>query len=106
MSDRLALLASAASVNPQLVSLPRIQLLEALRFYGADGIEFRELQAHMGMNDGKLLSNLYALRGLGVIEEEKARVESKTVTTYRLTDAGRAEWRRAREWLVAWMGAA
>lgn len=90
-------------MNSQLVSLPRIQLMQTLALYGPDGIEFRELQASMGMSDGKLLSNLYALRDLGAMEEEKARVENKMVTTYKITDAGRAEWQRTRSWLLHWL---
>jgi DNA-binding MarR family transcriptional regulator len=103
MADRLALLSDATALNPQLVSLPRIQLMQTLRLYDQDGIEFRELQARMGMSDGKLLSNLYALRNLGVIAERKVPVEKKTVTTYQITDAGRAEWDRARAWLQQWL---
>lgn len=103
MADRLSLLSDATALNPQLVSLPRIQLMQVLRHYDQDGIEFRELQARMGMSDGKLLSNLYALRGLGVLEERKATVERKTITTYQITAAGRTEWDRARVWLQQWL---
>ena len=102
--DRLRLLEQAAAVNSQLVSLPRIQLMQTFALYGADGIEFRELQASMGMSDGKLLSNLYALRDLGVVEEQKTKVENKIVTAYKVTDAGRAEWQRTRTWLLHWLG--
>lgn len=101
--DRLGLLNEAATVNSQLVSLPRVLLMETIALYGPDGIEFRELQASMDMSDGKLLSNLYALRDLGVIEEQKTKVENRMVTTYRITDAGRAEWHRARTWLQQWL---
>jgi DNA-binding PadR family transcriptional regulator len=101
--DKLRLLDEAATVNSQLVSLPRVQLMQTVALYGPDGIEFRELQASMGMSDGKLLSNLYALRDLGVLEERKAKVENKTVTTYTITDAGRAEWQRTRSWLLRWL---
>jgi DNA-binding PadR family transcriptional regulator len=103
MADRLSLLSDATALNPQLVSLPRIQLMQVLRLFDQDGIEFRELQARMGMSDGKLLSNLYALRDLGVLEERKAAVERKTITTYQITEAGRAEWDRARAWLQKWL---
>ena len=103
MADRLALLADASAVNPHLVSLPRVQLMQALRFYDRDGVEFRELQARMGMSDGKLLANLYALRDMGFLREGKARMERKTVTTYSMTDAGRTEWDRARAWLRQWL---
>lgn len=101
--DRLALLKEAAAVNSQLVSLPRLQLMGAMSPYGPDGIEFRELQASMDMSDGKLLSNLYALRDLGVIEEQKAKMENRTVTTYKITSAGRSEWQRTRAWLLQWL---
>lgn len=103
MADRLSLLSDATALNPQLVSLPRIQLMQTLRLYDQDGIEFRELQARMGMSDGKLLSNLYALRKLGAIAERKVPMESKTIMTYHITEAGRAEWDRARAWLQQWL---
>lgn len=106
MADQVALLDEAAILNPQLVSLPRIQILQVLEVYGPDGMEFRELQAQMGMSDGKLLSNLYALRGLGVIDEEKAKVETKSLTTYRLNATGQEEWKRTRTWLLNWLGSA
>lgn len=98
------LLKDAAIVNSHLISLPRIQLLGVLEIFGRDGIAFRELQAQMGMTDGKLLSNLYAMRDMGVIEEEKAKVENKKLTAYRMTDMGREEWERARSWLLQWLG--
>ncbi len=103
MADRLALLSSATALNPQLVSLPRIQLMQVLRLYDQDGIEFRELQARMGMSDGKLLSNIYALLELGAIAERKVPMENKTIMTYHITEAGRTEWDRARAWLQQWL---
>lgn len=104
MTTQAALLEESAFLNARIVSLPRLQVLGVLSVYDRDGMEFRELQAHMGMSDGKLLSNLYALRDLGMIHEEKTHMENKTLTTYRMTDDGRHEWDRTRSWLRAWVG--
>lgn len=103
VDDAFALLQEARTLNSQLVSLPRLQLLKILALYGPDGIEFRELQASLAMSDGKLLSNLYALRDLGVAHEEKSRVENRMVTTYRMTEGGRDQWERTRSWLRRWL---
>lgn len=103
MAEHFALLEEAAAVNSQLVSLPRVQLMQIIGHYGMDGIAFRELQASLDMSDGKLLSNLYALRDLGAIEEEKSKEENKLLTTYKITAAGRDEWKRTRSWLIRWL---
>lgn len=94
----------AAALNSKLVSLARLQLLRILEHFHPDGIEFRELQSAMDMSDGKLLSNLYALRDFGYLRPEEARVENKTLTIYTLTPSGLSEWRRLRHWLIKWLG--
>ncbi len=94
----------AAALNAKVVSLPRLQLLRILEYFHPDGIEFRELQSAMNMSDGKLLSNLYALRDFGYLRPEEVKVENKTLTIYNLSPSGLAEWQRTRHWLIKWLG--
>lgn len=104
MHQPFALLEEAAALNSKIITLPRIQLLTILSDYHPEGVEFRELQASLGMSDGKLLSNLYALEDMGYIESQEVKVENKTLTAYTLTGSGLADWTRAKRWLVGWLG--
>lgn len=104
MRQPYALLEKTAALNSKIITLPRIQLLTILNEYHPEGVEFRELQAALGMSDGKLLSNLYALQDMGYIDAQEVKVENKTLTAYTLTGSGRTDWRRAKGWLLEWLG--
>lgn len=99
----LGLLERAGALNSKLFTLPRIQMLSILDYYYPDGVEFRELKAALKMTDGKLLTNIYALQRMGYVKSAKVRVETKSLSTYRLTLEGRGDFAKARAWLREWL---
>ena len=101
--DSMALLEAAKALNGKVFSLPRIQLLGVLNQYHPEGIEFRELKAALGMGDGKLLSNLYALRDMQLVKSEDVKVENQVRTSYTITTEGQDAWRKASSWLKQWL---
>lgn len=103
MRDQARLLEEAKALNSKVFSLPRLQLMGLLAFFHPEGVLFRELQAQLDMGDGALLSNIYALRDLGYIKSQEAKVDEKMLTTYTITDEGLEAWNQTRAWLEGWL---
>jgi DNA-binding MarR family transcriptional regulator len=101
--DLQALLEEAKALNSKVFSLPRLELMALLAYYHPEGVPFRDLKAHLGMADGKLLSNVYALREMGYINSEEEKAETKILTTYTMTPEGLAVWEKSRAWLKQWL---
>lgn len=103
--EPLELLNAAKALNSKVFSLPRLELLAILSYYRPDGVEFRELKTSMGMSDGKLLSNVYALMDMGYVISEDVKVENKSLTSYKVTDEGEESWKKVHSWLTEWLEA-
>jgi DNA-binding MarR family transcriptional regulator len=97
--DILALVEEARTLNAGVFSLTRLQLLSSLAALGRDGSTYRELKAALQLGDGALHSNLKALEGMGYVASGEVKIENKELTTYRITDEGKAAWMQVRTWL-------
>ena len=97
--DLLTLVEEAHALNADVFSMTRLQLLSSLASLGEDGSTYRELKAGLQLSDGALHSNLRALEGMGYVASGGVRVERKELTTYRITDDGKAAWLQVRGWL-------
>ena len=85
-------------VNSKATSLIRCQIL-ALLEYSLDGIQYRELKAVLGVSDGKLISNLTKLLEMGYVEKQEVKLDNKNLQIYILTEAGRKELRKIKNWM-------
>jgi DNA-binding MarR family transcriptional regulator len=97
--DLLALVEEAHALNADIFSLTRLQLLSSLAALGRDGSTYRELKAVLQLSDGALHSNLKVLEGMGYVAAGEVKIENKELSTYRITDDGKAAWSQARGWL-------
>ena len=79
----------AKVLNADVVTLPRILILAALKDLGEDGATFRELKATLDMSDGTLFSNLKALKKMGYVKESKVEVEDKEMHSFSITREGK-----------------
>lgn len=64
-------------------------------------VAYLELRSILDLTDGNLAGHLRVLEQAGYVEMEKAIVERKTRTTYRLTPQGRKALRKHVEQLAA-----
>ena len=97
--DLLKLVEEAHGLNADVFSLTRFQLLSSLSSLGKDGSTYRELKAALQLSDGALHSNLKALESMGYVASSEVRVENKELSSYRITDDGRAAWLQVQDWL-------
>lgn len=95
----LKVVSEAGSLNSEIFSLPRLELLASLSELGRDGATCREMKATLGLSDGALYANLKILEKMGYLKKVEAKVEGKELEAYCITDEGEAEWRRVQEWL-------
>jgi DNA-binding transcriptional ArsR family regulator len=95
----LALIEESKSLNSDVFSLTRLQLLSSLAALSPESVTYRELKAALKLSDGALYSNLKVLGAMGYITSATVTVEEKKLEAYQLTGEGRAEWERVREWL-------
>jgi DNA-binding MarR family transcriptional regulator len=79
----------AKVLNADVVTLPRILILAALKDLSEDGATFRELKATLDMSDGTLFSNLKALKKMGYVKESKVEVEDKEMHSFSITREGK-----------------
>ncbi|HEV2519992.1 MAG TPA: transcriptional regulator [Thermoplasmata archaeon] len=100
----LTLVEEAKSLNSDLFSLTRLQLMASLAGLGRDGSSYRELKAALQLSDGALHSNLKVLEGMGYVARSEARIENKDLATIHITDEGQSAWTQVREWILKFMG--
>lgn len=99
MNDDIYLLLEASEkLNSKIVTLTRCLILVLLSYF-VDGIQFRELKAALKMSDGKLISNLNELRGMGYVEKSEVEVDRRKVDVYSLTEKGRNQLSKTIEWM-------
>ena len=97
--DLLALVEEAHTLNADVFSLTRLQVLSSLASLGKDGSTYRELKTVLQLSDGALHSNLKVLEGMGYVASGEVKIENKELTTYCITDDGKAAWSQVRAWL-------
>lgn len=68
----------------------RLRILSALAGGAGRDLEFVELRQETRLTDGNLASHARRLQGAGFVTIQKAIRDNKPVTSYRLTDVGRA----------------
>jgi len=95
----LALVHEAHTLNPKLISVPRLLILESLENLGLDGAAYRELKAGLEMEDGVLYSNLKALEEMGYLQEKPVKLGNKDMASYHITSDGKEALNTARVWL-------
>lgn len=95
----LSVISEAESLNSDVFSLPRLQLLASLANLEPDGAVYRELKAALRLSDGALYANIEALRKMGYVKAEDVELEAKELTAYSITPEGKAELGRIRKWL-------
>lgn len=71
--------------------LAAMAILEA-----TDGVSFAFLREHLGLSDPDLSKNMSALHGAGYVRVTKSGHGRGSTTTYAMTRAGRAAYRRHR----------
>lgn len=98
--NHLALVSESKSLNSDVFSLARLLLLDSLAEVELDGASFRELKAALDLTDGALYSNLQALVKMGYLTEETENYEGKEQALYKITQAGKEEWTKVKNWLL------
>jgi len=102
--DLLTLVDGSNSLNPDIFSLIRLQLLSNLAGIGSEGATYRELKAALQLSDGALYSNLKALERMGYIKSWDVRIEERELKSYQITKEGMMEWEQMRSWLLRFLG--
>lgn len=102
--DLLMLVDGSHSLNPDIFSLIRLQLLSNLADLLSEGATYRELKAALQLSDGALYSNLKALEHMGYIRSLDVRIEERELKSYQITNEGLMEWERMRSWLQRFLG--
>jgi DNA-binding transcriptional ArsR family regulator len=72
----------------------RVRLAIVSTLAGVEGLEFGDLKAALDLTDGNLATHARVLEKAGFLAIDKRFKGRKPQTTYRLTDAGRAAFRR------------
>ncbi len=98
-SDLPSLLDAASGLNSGLFSFPRLSILASLYVLGPDGALYRDLKASIGLSDGVLIFNLRALEKTGYVKKSEVALEKKKMDLYWITQDGRKEFEKVREWL-------
>lgn len=95
----LRLVAESKALNSTVFSLARLLLLDSLVEVELDGASFRELKATLDLTDGALYANLQALVKMGYLTEHAETYEGKEQALYKITPAGKEEWKKIKNWL-------
>ena len=66
-------------------------LILLLHYIYTDGIQFRELQAVLGISDGKLLADLGILLKSSYLQKHKTKLDNKELEFYTLSPKGKNE---------------
>ena len=98
-SDFFSLLDEARVLNSKIITLARLQILSILADFSEDGALYRELKASLAISDGKLISNLNALRKMRYIVKKEVKLENKNLDSYLITREGREALAKARKWM-------
>jgi len=72
----------------------RVRLAIVSTLAGVESLEFGDLKAMLVLTDGNLSTHARVLEGAGYLAIEKRFAGRKPQTLYRLTDEGRAAFRR------------
>lgn len=78
----------AADIDKTVHEPARLLILSMLHVI--DSADFTFLHRQSGLTRGNFSTHISKLEGAGYVGVEKAFVDRKPVTTYRITDAGRA----------------
>ncbi|MFH1247000.1 MAG: transcriptional regulator [Candidatus Micrarchaeota archaeon] len=97
--NHLGLISESKSLNSEVFSLARLLLLDSLVAVELDGASFRELKAALDLTDGALYANLQALVKMGYLTEHVETYEGKEQALYKITNAGKEEWKKVKNWL-------
>lgn len=99
----LKVISEANSLNSEIFSLPRMELLASLLELGRDGATYRELRAALTLSDGTLYANIKALEKMRYIQATGVKIEGKDLESYYITPDGAAEWARIKDWLYKFL---
>lgn len=72
----------------------RVRLAIVSTLAGVEGLEFGELKTSLDLTDGNLATHARVLEKAGFLAIDKQFKGRRPQTTYRLTDGGRAAFRR------------
>ncbi|KAA1425223.1 hypothetical protein FE697_004960 [Mumia zhuanghuii] len=93
---------SLADLDPVIHAPKRLAAMAVLT--GSDHVTFRFLTEHLGITESDLSKQMSALEAAGYVKVHKSGRGRGASTSYSLTSAGRAAYRRHRAALQALLG--
>ncbi|MFX0100911.1 MAG: transcriptional regulator [Candidatus Hodarchaeota archaeon] len=86
------------TVNSKVFTLTRCALLALLSLFKG-GLQYRELRAALDISDGKLISNLNALKEMGYVKKNEFPLDQKKVDIYEIEEKGKEELGKIISWV-------
>lgn len=94
-----SLLESYSKLNRTSESLTSCLVLGMLKYAGKDGLQYREFQSSLNITDGRLIAILAKLEELRYIKRQMARLGSREISIYSITEEGKENLKTIVDWM-------